>query len=328
VAVAVAVAVAMPAALVVVTLVKLAPAPLPGPAKVTVTPETGFPLASATRAATGMLKAVPARASWPLPAYGYTTAAAPTAGAAAKVAVTLWLPLIATVQVRALPVQAPLHEVKLAPAIGMAVRTTDEPSAKLPVVLEQPEPHEIALGDEVSVPFAAPPDLVRDSVREVPIGMVSTAVLLVGFGSVVVVCAPAVTVCVIEPRPEPATMVPFTRYVSSPPTPTFGRTEMFPLPDEVPHFVLLGLPTLFEHDQVTPVSCAGMMSVTVKPPVEIAVGPALATLKVYWMVCPQFVTVLLADWVTDTSASGVADPGMVVVTLAPRRVAALTAPIE
>ena len=52
----------------------------------------------------------------------------------AKVAVTDWAWVIETVQVVAVPVQAPLQPVKLQPVAGVSVKTTEVSVLKIPVV--------------------------------------------------------------------------------------------------------------------------------------------------------------------------------------------------
>ena len=71
----------------------------------------------------------------------------------ANVAVTDCAWLIATVQVVAVPVQAPDQPVKLEPAVGAAVRVTDVPLLKL---AEHVLPQLIPAGLLVTVPVPAP----------------------------------------------------------------------------------------------------------------------------------------------------------------------------
>src|SRR5262249_34475735 len=111
------------------------------------------------------------------------------------------------VQVGEVPVQPPLQLVKLAPLAGEAVGATVAPSTNVPFALAQRVPQLIPDGDDFTVP-SEELVLVTPSVRAVPIGSVRTDVLFEVSGSTVLVKPPAVTVCVSEPSPEPATTVP------------------------------------------------------------------------------------------------------------------------
>ncbi len=80
----------------------------------------------------------------------------------AKVAVTPWAALIVTVQVLAVPEQAPLQPVKVDPAAGAAVSVTAVPLAN---VAEQVAPQAMPAGALVTVPEPAPA-VVSESVND------------------------------------------------------------------------------------------------------------------------------------------------------------------
>ena len=69
-----------------------------------------------------------------------------------KVAVTDLAAVIGTMQVP-VPVQAPVHPVKVEVASGVAVRVTEVPESK---EAEQVEPHEIPAGEDETVPPPVP----------------------------------------------------------------------------------------------------------------------------------------------------------------------------
>ena len=110
----------------------------------------------------------------------------------------------------------PLHPVNDAPAIGEALSTTCEPSAKVPEADPQLVPQERPAGAEDTEPFALPPALVTVSVRGVPTKTVTVELLLVRSGSVVPLGAEVLAMLTIDPDAV-AEMVPKTLMVSCPP---------------------------------------------------------------------------------------------------------------
>ena len=92
-------------------------------------------------------------------------------GARAKLAVTLRAAVIATVQVVAMPVQAPLQPLKLEPAAGVAVSVTFALNAKLPEQLVEVEPAAVGVlqlrpeGEEVTEPAAVEVPRLATTVR-------------------------------------------------------------------------------------------------------------------------------------------------------------------
>ena|ERR1700733_394278 len=78
-------------------------------------------------------------------------------------AVTAWLALIVTVQ-PPVPEQAPDQPANVEPVFGVAVSVTTVPTAKV----WQPEPHEVPVGEELTVPVPVP-DVVM--VRVVRVGL-------------------------------------------------------------------------------------------------------------------------------------------------------------
>ena len=94
---------------------------------------------------------------------------------------------------------APLHPVNEAPAMGEALNTTCDPSAKVPDAEPQLVPQLMPAGAEETDPFALPPALVTVSVRGVPTKTVTVELLLVMSGSVVPFGADVLAVLSIVP---------------------------------------------------------------------------------------------------------------------------------
>src|SRR5437660_10463419 len=94
----------------------------------------------------------------------------------------------------------PLHPVNDAPAIGEALSTTCDPSAKVPDADPQLVPQERPAGAEETEPFALPPALVTVSVRGVPTKTVTVELLLVRSGSVMPLGAEVAAVLSIVPE--------------------------------------------------------------------------------------------------------------------------------
>src|SRR2546426_10091576 len=93
----------------------------------------------------------------------------------------------------------PLHPVNEAPAIGEALTTTCDPSAKVPEADPQLVPQARPAGAEEMEPFALPPALVTVSVRGVPTKTGTGELLLVRSGSVVPLGADVPAVLTIVP---------------------------------------------------------------------------------------------------------------------------------
>ncbi len=178
----------------------------------------------------------------------------------------------------------PLHPVNDAPAIGVALSTTCDPSANVPEADPQLVPQDRPAGAEETEPFAFPPAFVTVSVRGVPTNTVTVELLLVRSGSVVPLGAVVAAVLTIVPDAV-AEMVPKTLMVICPPpvppsNPRRGDSEMelpvplkFAAPPWSRHFVGVPVPlplrvTVQAH--VTLVSCDGITSVnvTLRPSVE------------------------------------------------------------
>src|SRR5216684_1802538 len=121
------------------------------------------------------------------------------------------------------------------PAIGEALSTTCDPSAKVPEAEPQLVSQVRPAGAEETEPFALPPAFVTVSVRGVPTKTVTVELLLVRSGSVVPLGAEVLAVLTIVPDAL-AEMVPKTLMVSCPPpapplNPRRGESEMeFPVP--------------------------------------------------------------------------------------------------
>jgi hypothetical protein len=144
------------------------------------------------------------------PVYAYTFAAAPTAGAAANVAVTEVSALIVNSHVAPVPLHVPpLQPVNVAPGAAVALSSTLDPLAYVEVVEAQLVPQLSAAGTPTTLPLEVLPALVRFNVRAMPIAKVSGAVLLLRFGSTRPLTV-AVGVLTTDPSPEPATTLAVT----------------------------------------------------------------------------------------------------------------------
>src|SRR5713226_5669194 len=97
----------------------------------------------------------------------------------------------------------PLHPVNDAPAIGEALSTTCDPSAKVPEAEPQLVSQVRPAGAEETEPFALPPAFVTVSVRGVPMKTLTVELLLVRSGSVVPLGAEVLAVLPSSPTRSP-----------------------------------------------------------------------------------------------------------------------------
>jgi len=203
----------------------------------------------------------------PLPAPAFVRLS--VKGCSANVAVTLWAALIVTVQVP-VPVQPPLQPVNVEPVAGVAVSVTAVPLAN---AVEQVAPHEMPVGELVTVPLPVPA-FVTARVNGCSANVAVTEVAAV----IVVVHVPVPVQAPLQPvKVEPAAgvavnvtadpLVNACEHVAPQEMPD-GELVMLPLP--VPDLVTLSVKDDCTNEAVTVVAA---LKVTVHVPVPLHPPP-------------------------------------------------------